>query len=157
MNKETLIAKAETTIDAPPAKIWNALTDPALIKQYMFGSDVKSSWKAGGDIVWKGQWHGKEYEDHGKILEMVPNERLKYTHFSPLSGLEDQPSNYHTVTIDLKSTGDQTNVVLLQDNNDTEEQKHQFEKNWAMMLSSLKKLIEKGNGFQMNQMNEDLY
>ena len=142
MNKETLISKAETTIAASPSKIWKALTDPLLIKQYMFGSDVSSEWKEGSRITWKGQWQGKEYEDHGKILESIPNERLKYTHFSPLSGLEDSPSNYHTVTIDLKSMGDQTNVVLVQDNNDTEEKKHQYEKNWAMMLSSLKKLLE---------------
>ena len=145
MNKETLIAKAETTISAPPTKIWKALTDPALIKQYMFGSDVSSNWKVGSPITWKGEWQGKEYEDHGKILEFIPNERLKYTHFSPLSGLDDKPSNYHTVTIELQSIDDQTKVILFQDNNESEEEKQHSEKNWVMMLDSLKNLLEKQN------------
>ena len=143
MNKENLLAKAETTIASSPEEIWNALTEPALIKQYMFGSEVSSNWEEGSSITWKGQWQGKDYEDHGEILEIRPGARLKYTHYSPLSGLEDIPSNYHTVTIDLKNLGDQTKLTLVQDNNETEEQKQHSEKNWAMMLDSLKKILEK--------------
>ena len=37
---KTAIARAATTIDAPAPKVWDALTKPELIKQYMFGTDV---------------------------------------------------------------------------------------------------------------------
>lgn len=35
MNKEDRVAKASTTIDAPVAKVWEALVNPATIRQYM--------------------------------------------------------------------------------------------------------------------------
>jgi uncharacterized protein YndB with AHSA1/START domain len=68
----SLNARAETTIDAPVAKVWRALVTPALIKRYMFGATVESTWKEGGEITWKGEWKGKPYEDKGVILRQDP-------------------------------------------------------------------------------------
>jgi uncharacterized protein YndB with AHSA1/START domain len=139
-----IIARAETTINATVDKVWDALVNPDAIKRYMFGTTVTSDWKEGSKITWKGEWQGKSYEDKGEILQIVPNEKLKYTHFSPLSGAADVPENYHTVTIELKELQNQTAVALLQDNNVTEEAKQHSEKNWSMMLAGLKKFIEEG-------------
>ncbi|MGZ4038890.1 MAG: SRPBCC domain-containing protein, partial [Bacteroidia bacterium] len=33
------------TINAPAAKVWKALTDASIVKQYFFGTNVKSDWK----------------------------------------------------------------------------------------------------------------
>ncbi len=137
-----LIAKTSVTIDAPGAKVWNALVDPAAIKQYMFGTTVDSDWRKGSAITWKGEWKGKPYEDKGVILEIDPERTLQYSHFSPLAGLPDAPENYHTVTFDLSSEGNQTRVSLSQDNNPTEEAREHSKKNWDMMLDALKKFVE---------------
>ena len=142
MNEEQRIARASTKIDAPPAKVWDALVDPAQIKKYMFGTNVASDWKVGSPITWKGEWEGKKYEDKGEILEIEPRRRLRYTHYSPLSGLPETPENFHNVTIELKPSGEQTEVALSQDNNPTEEERRHNEKNWNAMLGGLKKLIE---------------
>lgn len=139
------IAKAETTIDTSPDKVWNALTDPEMIRKYMFGTNVNSEWKEGARITWKGEWEGKQYEDKGKILIMEPKKKLQYSHFSPLSGVADVPENYHIVTIDLKEEDGKTSVSLTQDNNTDEKAKEHSEKNWKMMLASLKKLLEESN------------
>ena len=136
------IAKAETIINAPPDKVWNALTDPEKIKQYMFGTTVTSDWKEGSKIFWEGEWEGKHYEDKGKILNIQPKKQLQYSHFSPMTGLDDIPENYHIVTIDLAEKDHQTIVTLTQDNNADEKAKEHSEKNWKMMLGSLKKLLE---------------
>ncbi len=96
----------------------------------------------GSKIIWKGKWQGKSYEDKGEIHKIIPSKKLQYTHFSPLSGLTDSPENYHTVTIELVAKGSQTVVSLSQDNNATEEAREHAKKNWAIMLSSLKKLLE---------------
>jgi uncharacterized protein YndB with AHSA1/START domain len=77
------VATAEIEVNASPAEVWNALTDPEQIKEYMFGSQVVTDWKQGSPIVWKGEYEGKEYEDKGEILEIEPERRLKMTHFSP--------------------------------------------------------------------------
>ena len=142
MTTTDLIATTETTIDVPLAKVWNALVDPASIKHYMFGADVVSDWKKGSPITWKGEWKGQAYEDKGVILAIEPERRLQYTHFSPLSGVPDVPANYHTVTIDLLRDAGGVHVTLSQDNNQTPEAREHSEKNWSMMLTSLKQYLE---------------
>src|SRR5437899_9190216 len=142
MTAKGLVARASTTIDAPIAKVWDALVNPKTIKEYMFGTNVTSDFREGSPIVFKGEWEGKAYEDKGVILKLNPEKMLRYSHYSPLSGLPDKPENYHTVTIDLVPKGEQTLVALTQDNNPTEESKQDSEKNWGMMLAGLKKLLE---------------
>ena len=140
---QDLIAKANVTIEAPPSEVWAALVSPAAIKQYMFGTDVRSDWKEGSPITWSGEWQGKRYQDRGKILQVKPGRLLRYTHFSPVAGLVDAPENYHTVTIELADVGGKTNVTLSQENNSTEEARKHSEKNWSAMLGALKKFVEK--------------
>ncbi|MDA4114092.1 MAG: SRPBCC domain-containing protein [Thaumarchaeota archaeon] len=136
------VAKASISINAPVAKVWNALVNPEVIKQYMFGTEVVSEWTEGSPIVWRGTWEGKRYEDRGVILKLEPERVLQYSHFSPLSGLPDTPENYHTVALQLTAGGNQTLVSLSQDNNPTEESREHSQKNWGMMLASMKKTLE---------------
>lgn len=142
MDKQ-LIAKVSTTINAPVAEVWDALTNPDIIKKYMFGTNVISDWEEGSSIVWKGEWQGKPYEDKGEILKIEKEKILQYSHFSPLMGKPDVPENYHTVTVELSGTDSQTTVSLSQDNNADEQAREHSEKNWEMMLESLKSLLEK--------------
>ena len=139
------IAKAEITIGVSSDKVWDALINPETIKKYMFGTTVISDWQEGSKIIWKGEWEGKQYEDKGKILIMEPKKKLQYSHFSPSPGVADVPENYHIVTIDLEEEDGITNVSLTQDNNADEKTKVHSEKNWKMMLASLKKLLEESN------------
>ena len=140
--QSTLIAKAQITISAPIAKVWDALVNPEMIKQYMFGTNAVSDWKEGSPIVWKGEWEGKPYEDKGVILQLKPERVLQYSHFSPLSGQADVPANYHTLTIELSPEEKGTILRLSQDNNSTEEDREHAEKMWAMMLTGIKKVVE---------------
>ena len=136
------VARAVTTIHASISNVWNAVVDPALIKQYMFGASVSSDWKEGSPIVWKGEWQGKPYEDKGVILRIEPTHVLQYSHFSPLSGQPETPENYHTVTLELCEEPSGTRVSLSQDNNATEQAREHSEKNWNTMLAGLKKVVE---------------
>ena len=101
----------------------------------MFGSKVETDWKPGSRIVWKGEYDGKQYEDHGEILEVDPGHRLKLTHFSPLSGADDAPENYHTIVYEIEQDANRTRIRLSQDNNSTEEQADQSKSTWEKMLS----------------------
>jgi uncharacterized protein YndB with AHSA1/START domain len=136
------VATAESEIDAPPSQVWAALTDPEQIKKYMFGSQVETDWRPGSPIVWKGEYEGKGYEDKGEILEFEPERRLKVTHFSPLSGQEDVPENYHTLVYELEEHGARTRVSLSQDKNPTVEAAEHSRANWEQMLSGLKQVVE---------------
>ena len=141
--ERNLIAKASISINAPSEQVWNALVNPEAIKQYMFNTNVVSDWHEGSPIVWKGEWQGRSYEDKGMVLQFKPGSKIQYTHFNPLTGLPDEPKNYHTITIELTADGEQTRVSLAQDNNSTEEARAHSEKNWRMMLGSLKKFLER--------------
>lgn len=141
--KENLIAKASISIDATPAKVWDALTNPKLIKEYMFGTEVKSNWEEGDTILWKGEYEGKSYQDKGIIKKVEPMKVLQHTYLSSMSGKEDKPENYATVTYLLSKEGDKTLLSLTQDNNADEKAKEHSTKNWTMVLKKMKEIIEK--------------
>ena len=137
------VAVAEIQVDASPARVWSALTDPAEIEQYMFGSEVVTDWEPGSRIVWKGEYEGKSYEDRGEILEAEPERRLVLTHFSPLGGEEDAEENYHTLTYELDEVDGQTRVTLTQDNNTSPDAAEHSRANWEKMLAGLKAVVER--------------
>jgi uncharacterized protein YndB with AHSA1/START domain len=136
------VATAQCEIDAAPDKVWQALTDPELIKKYMFGSEVKTDWKPGSPITWQGEFEGRKYEDKGEVIAVEPGRRLEVTHFSPLTGQEDRPENYHHVLYELQETGGSTSVRLTQDNSSSAEEAEHSAANWQMMLDGLKKVAE---------------
>jgi uncharacterized protein YndB with AHSA1/START domain len=136
------IARAECEVAAPPERVWEALTTPALIREYMFGSEVESDWEVGSPITWKGEYEGRAYEDKGEVLTVDPPRCLEVTHFSPMTGQEDKPENYHRVRYDLEAVPDGTTVRLSQDNNGSAEEAEHSGKNWQMMLDGLKRVAE---------------
>jgi uncharacterized protein YndB with AHSA1/START domain len=140
--KPNLVAQVSTTVHAPASKVWEALTDPKLIKQYMFGSDVVTDWKVGSPIYYRGEWQGKPFEDKGTVLDVEPKKRLVSTHWSPLSGVPDEPQNYHMVAYVLSEHDGDTDVTLTQDHNASEQEKAESEQNWKLVLAGLKKLVE---------------
>ena len=139
---DDLVARASTRIAAPAAAVWRALTDPARVKQYYFGTNLDTDWKPGSPIRWSGEWQGRPYEDRGVVLEIEPERRMKYTHFSPLTGQPDSPENYHTITVDLAPDGDGTRVTLAQDGNADASARDQAQKNWETVLAGLKRHAE---------------
>ena len=74
--------------------------------------------------------------------EVVQERRLKVTHFSPLSGEEDAPENYHTLVYELTENNGTTRVSLSQDNNSSEEAAEHSKSNWEKMLAGLKDVVE---------------
>jgi len=140
--KRDYIAKRSIVVNAPAARVWQALTRPELVKQYLFGTEMTADWRVGGAITYRGQWEGKPYQDKGSVLAFEPEKRLRSTYFSSLSGLEDKPENYNTVTYELAEAKGRTTLTVTQDNNPSPESAEHSAKNWAMVLEGLKKLVE---------------
>ncbi len=136
-------ARASIRIDAVPEKVWRALTDPAMIRQYLFGTTVKTTWRVGDPITWTGEWQGKSYEDKGKILDFIPNRLLRSTYWSSMSSRPDVPESYNTVTYELVEKDGRTTLTISQDNNATQESAEHSRANWETVLQSMKKLLEK--------------
>ena len=139
---ENLTLKTEVKFNAPIEKVWQGLTDPKIVKQYFFGTDVATDWQLGSPIIWSGEWEGKKYEDHGKILDVVPGKYVKYSYWSSMSGTEDKPENYQNVSYELDEKDGVTTLTIAQDNVKSEEAKQHSEQNWQWIFGEMKKLVE---------------
>lgn len=131
------------TFNAPADKVWQGLTDPAIVEQYFFGTQQKSDYVVGSPISFSGEWEGKKYEDKGTILAITPGEYLKYSYWSSMGGTEDKPENYGNITYKLTSEGNTTILEISQDNVKDEAAKAHSENNWQLLMGELKKLLEK--------------
>ena len=129
-------------IQAPVQKVWDALTKPGLVKQWQYGSDLITDWKIGNDIRFRTEWEGKVFEQWGKVLDVRPNDLLKYNLFAPRPGLEDKPENYFIMSYVLTQEIGQTKLQIIQEDNrpNARQEEPQGEEN--PILQSLKKVIE---------------
>jgi len=123
-------------------KIWDALTNPEIIKQYLFGTEVISEWKVGGDIVFQGEYEGMTYKDKGIIRVFDVEKTFQYTYLSSFSGLEDIPENYHLITYNLDDKNGITILTVIQENIQSQEARDHSEKNWEMVLNKIKEILE---------------
>ncbi len=139
-----LTAEASAEISAPVARVWAALTDPALVKQYFFGTELVTDWQVGHRIAFRGVWEGKTYEDGGTVLVFEPLQRFVYTYWSNFSGLPDTPANRQTIEQRAQEQDGKTTVTIVQDNVPNEESREHSSANWAMVLGGLKDLVEAG-------------
>lgn len=137
-------ARASIRINADRATVWRALTDPETISRFMFGTRVETDWQEGSPIVYRGEWDGAPYEDRGTLLEVVPDDRLVSTYYSPLSGKPDLPENYQTVSYLLSTEGDGTLVTVTQDGCADTAEAERMSGNWGMTLESLRSVVEAG-------------
>jgi uncharacterized protein YndB with AHSA1/START domain len=129
-------------MNAPVTRVWQAFTDPDLIRQYLFGTTVKSDWKLGSSITYTGEWEGKSYEDKGQIIDVIPFKRLHTTYWSGMSGKPDVPDNYVDVYYEVERRGEGSKVSITQEGIENEEGVEHMKKNWGMVLDAMKKLLE---------------
>jgi uncharacterized protein YndB with AHSA1/START domain len=139
---EKLTVNVQVKFKAPMAKVWQGLTDPAMVKEYFFGTNLESSWRVGEPIKFSGEWNGHKYEDHGTILDIDPGTFVKYSYWSSMSGTEDRPENYANITYNLTENNGETELAVTQDNVKNEEAKAHSEQNWKGLFEELRKLIE---------------
>jgi len=130
-----------TVIKVPAGKVWQALTDPALVEQYFFGSKQDTDWKVGSPIFFRGEWEGKTYEDKGIVLSFNPGRSLSYSYLSSWSGLPDVPGNYLRVGYTVAPVEGGTELTIEQTNYDAERAQHSRE-NWERVIEGMRKLVE---------------
>ncbi len=129
-------------LNAPAEKVWNALTQPELVKQWQYGSDLLTTWKTGSEIRFRNEWEGQVFEQWGTVLEVVPNQKIKYSLFFPRPGLEDKPENYFIMNYVLTEENQKTKLEIIQEDNrpGAVQEEPQGEEN--PILQGLKALIE---------------
>jgi uncharacterized protein YndB with AHSA1/START domain len=137
-------------IQAPAAKVWDALVNPQQTKKYMYGCETVSDWKVGSELLWKGMHEGKEMIFvKGEIVELIPEKLLKYTAIDPNSNIDDTSENYLTVTYNLRREGNQTIFTVTQgdyskvaDGERRYKDSYNNGEGWNPILQQIKSLVE---------------
>lgn len=142
MNKK-YTAKVSTHINAPVTKVWDALINPKIAKEYFMGAEIITDWKVGSPILFKGELNGNKYEEKGTLLRVKPNTQLQYSHWSHFDGLPDESENYRTWTFNLSEEEDGILLSVSEDNIPTEKQRKRSDEFWTGVISTIKELLEK--------------
>ncbi|OGU68105.1 MAG: hypothetical protein A2279_04185 [Stygiobacter sp. RIFOXYA12_FULL_38_9] len=130
-------------INATLERVWKGLTDPSIIKDYLFGTETVTDWKVGSEIVFQGEWEGKQYRDKGVILQIIPNELISYSYWSGFSGIEDKPENYSTVTYKIEPiSDDRTKFTWVQKGFASEQNYEHSNSGMEEFLKGIKAVIE---------------
>jgi uncharacterized protein YndB with AHSA1/START domain len=138
------LSVSETIIvHVPVTKMWEVLTNPDLIKQYLFGTDTVTDWKVGSPIIFQGEYQGHKYKDMGTILEIKPLEKIAYSYWSGFSGLENKPENYSKVIYTLKPAGSYTEFTWTQIGYVDEARQKHSKDSMPEFLKGLKAVAEK--------------
>ena len=147
---EKLIVENSVTINAPAAKVWDALVNPEQTKKYMFGCETVSDWQPGSSLLWKMNYEGKEIIPvKGVIKDIEPGRLLTYTVIDPNASYPDVPENYLNVTYRLEEQNGVTVLTVLQDGfEDVAEGEKRYNdvynngEGWNPILTEIKKLVE---------------
>lgn len=139
----TFTGTSSILIRATPEKVWEALVNPEMIKQYLYGTDVSSDWQVGSPISYKGMWKDRPYEDKGTIVQLIPNQLLQTTYWSVFSEREDLPENYLLVSYQLAEADDGTMLTISTERNLSQLDADDVSKNWEYVLHLIKDLLEK--------------
>jgi uncharacterized protein YndB with AHSA1/START domain len=136
------IVKKHIDINATPAQVWDALTDPEKTKKFFFNARVLSDWKKESAITFKGRMFWViPFKMTGKILEIKKEELLKYT----LKNGGDKGNNFSTVTDELTFANGITTLTITDDVGSGEGVEKRYErsvKGWDKILTGLKELVE---------------
>lgn len=129
-------------INASRQKVWDTITKAEYVKLWQYGSDLLTNWEIGSDIKFRTEWQDKVFEQWGKVLEVKPTERIKYSLFAPRPGLEDKPENYFIMSYILTEKNGVTNLEIIQDDNrpNAVQEEPQGEEN--PVLKTLKEIAE---------------
>ncbi|MDE3062697.1 MAG: SRPBCC family protein [Acidobacteriota bacterium] len=131
-----------TFIRTTPEKLWSALTDANLMKEYWFGMHIESEWRKGAD--WKMFFPDGRVADTGEILEFDQPKRMQLkwrNEFRP----ELKAEGFALCTIELEPVGAAVKLTIT----------HSMERagskfiqavsgGWPKILSNLKSLLETG-------------
>ena len=141
----TLIVSESVLIHATPAKVWATLTTPAIIKEYLYGTETSTDWKVGSLITFQGVYgpENHRYCDKGVILENLPHNILRYSYWSGFCGLEDRPENYATVTYSLEQQNGETKFTWTQQCYPDETRHEHSRKGIKDLLAQIKAIAER--------------
>lgn len=130
-------------IRSTPERVWDALTKSEFTTKFFFGRTVESDWKQGSP--WKMVMADGTLDVFGEVLISNRPRKLQLT-WDMEWGDEPDPPKAATITYDIEPAGDAVKLTMTQHTTSAIPRKYlkAGEQGWAIILSSLKSLLETG-------------
>jgi len=150
---EKRIVSNEVIINGSLSEVWDMLTNPQKTKLYMFGCETVTDWKPGSELLWRGNYEGKDMVFvKGYILEIIPEKFLKYSVIDPNAPYPHTPENHLNVTYELSEADGRVKLTVSQDGFETAadgdkryEEVYNKGEGWNPILLAIKNLTETAN------------
>ena len=130
-------------LDAAPAKVWRAITEPEMLKKWMAPSDDFKIPVAEAELRVGGRYHivmhardGEVHDVSGAYREIVPNKKLVYTW-----AWKSTPERVSIVTIELRASAGGTELTLKHEQFADAEARDRHQHGWMGCLARLEKAV----------------
>ena len=147
MSKEKISFVYVTYIRPTPEKVFEAITKPEIARRY-WGHENVSDWRPGS--TWQ---HVRANEERtvqlvGKVVEVSPPTRLVITWANPAQA--DDPDSTSRVTFDVAPYDEMVRLTVIHDELEVGSAMAKgIQQGWPIVLSSLKSLLETGQGIDV--------
>lgn len=132
-----------TFIRTTPERLWSALTTAEFMKEYWFGVQFKTEWKAGAQ--WEMLYPDGRVTDTGEIIEFDPPKRLVLkwrNEFKP----ELKAEGYGLCVIELAPVSEAVKLTVTHTMERAESKLIEaVSGGWPRIISNLKSLLETGH------------
>jgi uncharacterized protein YndB with AHSA1/START domain len=129
-----------TYIATTPQKVWKALLEGELTRQYWKHENV-SDWKPGSKWELVADDDKRTLKHVGKVLESVPNKRLVLAWGNVADAWDS--AEHSRVAIDIETVGEMVRLTVTHDEL-TADMQRKITNGWPRVLSSLKSFLETG-------------
>lgn len=137
--------KKSVVILAPCQSVWNALTEPLLMAQWMGDSEqqisIFTSWEPDSPFILQAHHHGP-IENTGTVLAFNPTQLLSYCYQSSISNLPESAESKTVLRFELKPLPEGTELTLYLSNFPTESIYKHVDFYWNGTLFLLKAFVE---------------
>jgi uncharacterized protein YndB with AHSA1/START domain len=135
----------EVYIRTTPEKLWDAITNGAVTKQYLFGAELEPGAMNPGRSM---RYHGPDGRQmlDGELLEVEPQRKLVQS----WRGMVHPDDPISRVTWEITPLGESCKLAVIHEHPDeTAETVKGTQEGWPIVLSSLKTLLETGKPLEI--------
>ena len=136
-----------TYIRSTPEKVFEAITKPEIARRY-WGHENVSDWKPGSSWQHVRADEQRTVQLVGKVVEVQPPTRLVITWASPSQA--DDPASVSRVSFDIAPYEEMVQLTVTHDELEAGSGMAKgIQRGWPIVLSSLKSLLETGQGIDV--------